>query len=152
MPIARQFALMEKSTGQVVHDHVLIITKNPKYLDRNYVKVFVAFLEDVVTDERVAGKPIKLLLYMLQKLDFNTLYVTINPKEVMKELAISEKTFHRWRNVLIEAGYIDKIDVHTYRIGPLTAVKGSSERARENDLKHEANQRLTDKINNKEVI
>lgn len=155
MAIVRQFALLEKETGEVVSDHVLIVTKNPKYLDRDYVKVFVTFLEDVVVDERVAGKAIRLLLYMLRKLDYNTLYVTIHPQEAMKELNISEMTFHRWKNILLEAQYITKIDVHTYQISALMAVKGSSQKAHENDVrksKHKKMEIVMESLDEKKTV
>ncbi|MFN6983168.1 MAG: replication/maintenance protein RepL, partial [Brevundimonas sp.] len=127
-------AIIDKNTGKIVEERVLIIGKNPKYLDKGYIKVFTAFLGDLLETDKIAGKSIRLLFYMLEHLDYNTLEVKIIPNDAIKKLNITRMTYHRWIRDLIEFGIIEKKDRYTYILRPYSFVKGSHSKAIENEI------------------
>ena len=135
MGVVKSLAILDKETGEIVADEVLFIGKNPRYLDRGYVKVFTAFLSDVVESDKLAGKSIRLLFYMLQKLDWNSLTVFVVPSQARKDLGISKGTYHNWISDLIEFGVIERVNSYTYKLRPYSFVKGSHEKAVEQEMK-----------------
>jgi hypothetical protein len=129
-----KLALVNKETGEILEDNVLFIGRKPYKVDKGFVKIFVAFLKDVVENPKIAGKSIRLLFYMIEKMDYNTYTITIIPKYAREELRISEKTFYRWLNDLIEEGLISKVDTYTYVLNPYIGVKGNVSEAMKNDV------------------
>ena len=128
-----RYALIDKETGEIIEDEVLIVGKKPYKLDKGYVKVFVTFLKDIVENEEIAGKSIRLLFYMLEEcLNYETLIMTVIPVYAMERLKISRKTYYRWLNTLIKEGIIHRVDRYRYILKPYIAVKGRMEKAREN--------------------
>ncbi len=127
-------AIINTKTGEILEERVLFIGKNPKYLDRGYIKVFTAFLSDMVEDDEVAGKSIRLLFYMLENLDYNSYTITVIPKRAIEKLNISEKTYHNWIKTLIKKGIIEKVDRYTYRLKPYTFIRGSHTKALEKEV------------------
>jgi len=128
------YAIIDKRTGEIVIDNAMFIGKKPHYVDRGFVKIFVAFLKDVVENPKIAGKSIRLLFYMLEQLDYNTYTMVIIPKYAMKALNISEKTFYNWVSDLVSEGIVSKIDRYTYKLNPYVAVKGNSKKAMDNEF------------------
>ena len=116
-------------TGEIYEevDRTLFIGKKPFIRDRNFIKVFVGFLMDVLEDRELGSGAWKLLLYAIERMDHNSLKVYIIPEETIRELKISRKTFYRWLKTLLSNGYLEKITTHTYRIKPYTAIKGNME-------------------------
>jgi len=116
-------------TGEIYQeeDRTVIIGKRPYITDRNFIKIFVAFLIDVIEDEELGTGAWRLLLHSIKRMEFNSLKVYLIPEETIKELGISRKTFYRWLRILLKNGYIEKIAKHTYRIKPYTAIKGNME-------------------------
>jgi hypothetical protein len=128
-----RYALIDKETGEIIEDEVLIVGKKPYKLDKGYVKVFVTFLKDIVEDKDIAGKSIRLLFYMLEEcLNYETLIMTVIPEYAMKRLKISKDTYYRWLNILIEKGVIYRVGRYRYILKPYVAVKGKMEKARRN--------------------
>lgn len=117
--------LVDGETGKVLEDKVLIIGKKPYLTDKNFTKVFVCFLRDVVGDKEISGKAIRLLLYILTKVDYNTKIFSLNYREAIEELGISERTFYTWTSSLQKAGIIKHIGHNLYELSEYTAVKGS---------------------------
>ncbi len=117
--------LYDEETGQVLEtvDRAIFIG-HKAFLDKGYVKVFVAFLRDVLENERLGSGAWRLLLYAIDNLDYNSLQVTIVPQQAMKDLDISEPTLYRWLKVLLEGGYLEKVATNVYRLKPYTAIKG----------------------------
>jgi hypothetical protein len=116
-------------TGEIYEeiDRALFIGKKPYIRDKNFVKVFVGFLVDVLEDRELGSGAWRLLLYAIKRMEYNNLKVYLIPEETIRELGIGRKTFYRWLGTLLRNGYIEKIAKHTYRIRPYTAVKGSME-------------------------
>jgi hypothetical protein len=94
------------------------------FIDKGYVKVFVAFLRDIIEDDEVLKGPAKLLLYAVDLMDYESLEVSILPKRAIKDLDIGERTFYRWLKVLLDKGYMEKLATNVYRLKPYTAIKG----------------------------
>ncbi len=122
----------DERTGEILaeEDRVVIFGNKP-YVDKGFVKFFVAFLKDIIEDEEVLKGPIRLFLYAVEKVDFNDLRVTIIPQEAIRDLDISERTFYRWLNTLLAKGYMRKLATNVYRLRPYTVVKGHMSKALE---------------------
>ena len=121
-PLRNKLMLVNEA-GEVIADEVLIFGKKP-YVDKGFVKVFVAFLQDIVLDEEISGKAVRLLLYVIERMDYNSLTVYLYYKDVCKDLNISLRTFYNWLNALIRKGYLERVAPNLYRLRPYTAVKG----------------------------
>ncbi len=124
----------DEKTGEILaeEDRVVIFGKKP-YVDRGFVKFFVAFLRDMIEDEEVLKGPVRLFLYAVEKADFNNLRVTMVPEEAIKDLDISRATFYNWLKVLLKKDYMEKLAVNVYRLRPYSAVKGQMSRALESE-------------------
>ncbi len=129
-----ELALINKRTGEIIEDNVLFIGRKPYKVDKGFVKIFVAFLKDIVEDDEIAGKAIRLLFYMIEKMDYNSYTITLIPKYAQEDLKIGRDTYYRWINTLIKKGLITKIDRYTYQLNPYVAVKGHTKKAMENEL------------------
>jgi hypothetical protein len=132
--VKQRLALIDLETGEIIENQVLLVGNKPYKVDKGYIKVFIAFLYDIVEDESIAGKSIRLLLYMIGKLDYNTYEITIIPQEAIKDLGITKQTFYNWLDTLMEKNIIEKINRYKYRLRPYTAIKGNTKTADENDL------------------
>jgi len=141
-----RLAIINKDTGEIVEENVLLIGRKAKYIDKGYIKVFTAFLSDLVENDEIAGKSIRLLFYMLERLNFNDYTIYISPKEAINHLKISEKTYHNWIRTLIKHQIIEKVNPYTYKLKPYTAVKGTTTQAIENELKDVANTKVKKEI------
>ena len=117
--------LMHDEKGEVKEVSTRIISL-PGEVDTDFVKIFNAFSIQLATDERLAGKSIRLLFYIINELDYNRLEVYLHPPTVMRELKISKTTFHAWKNTLIEIGIIEKVATNLYRINPACVMKGKA--------------------------
>ena len=121
--------LYDEETGQILETADRAIFFGHKaFLDRGYVKIFVAFLRDVLEDKEVLKGPIKLFLYAVDLMDYNNLQVTIVPQQAIKDLDIDRRTFYRWLRKLLDKGYMEKIAINVYRLKPYTAIKGQMKR------------------------
>jgi len=129
-----RYAIIDKETGEVIVPDFMMVGRKPKYIDKGFVKIFVAFLSDIVENQKIAGKAIRLLFYMLENLDYNSYTIRIIPKYAQEELKITKKTFYNWLEALTEEGIITKVDTYTYRLNPYVAVKGNKKKALENEI------------------
>jgi hypothetical protein len=117
--------LYDEETGDILEtaDRAIFVG-HKAFLDRGYVKVFVAFLRDIIEDEEVLKGPAKLLLYAIDLMNYNDLQVTIVPDRAIRDLDIGRRTFYRWLSVLLRKGFLEKIATNVYRLKPYTAIKG----------------------------
>jgi CRP-like cAMP-binding protein len=116
-------------TGEIYEeiDRTLIIGKQPYIRDKNFIKVFVAFLIDVIQDRELGSGAWKLLLFAIQNMDYNSLRVYMVPEETAEKLGVTKRTFYNWLRVLVKNGYLEKIATNIYRIKPYTAIRGNME-------------------------
>lgn len=124
----RKYAIVDKETGEIIADDAMFIGKKA-FIDRGFRKVFVGFLRDIVTNEKIAGKAIRLLLYIIENLKANDLTIYLSPRIVCEELNIAERTYYSWMKALIEEKLIEKIDTNLYRLIPFSAVNGQMGKA-----------------------
>ncbi len=117
--------LYDRDTGKVI-DTIdrAIFFGHKAFLDKGYVKIFVAFLRDMLEDEKYIKGPVRLFLYAIDLMDYEDLQVTIVPEKAMRDLDISKDTFYRWLKANLKKGYMEKIATNVYRLKPYTAVKG----------------------------
>lgn len=122
----KTYGLIDKETGEIIEGNVILIGKQlGTKIDKDFIKVTIAFLSDAVQDTELMGGAIRLFFYFIKNLDFNSGIGHIYPKFAMEYLHISEKTFYNYLNVLLKKGYIEKIATYMYRLLPYVAVKGS---------------------------
>ncbi len=116
-----------EKTGEIYEeiDRVLIIGNQPYVKDKNFVKVFVSFLRDVLEDEELGKGAWRLLVYVINNMDYNSLRVAMIPDEVANELGVTTRTFYNWLRILLKNGYLEKLAANIYRIRPYTAIRGS---------------------------
>jgi hypothetical protein len=108
-------------TGEV--QEFLVIA--PKNVDSRFVKIFIPFVEEVFNDTDLVAKSFRLLLWIISKLDYNTLRFYMSPDKVCNELKISRRTFYYWRNTLVRKGIIFPLeDRYMYELRPYSVVKG----------------------------
>jgi hypothetical protein len=121
-------------TGEVIEeeDRVLFVGRKP-YTDGDFVKIFVAFLRDILELEELGSGAWRLLLYVIDGLDYDSLEVMLDPRIVPKKLKVSKATFYRWLDVLLKYGILEKRDTRLYRLKPYTAVKGQMSKALESE-------------------
>ena len=98
--ILTNLSVLNETTGELIP--VRVVALREKLGDKAFAKVFNAFTRDLIENEKLAGKAIRLLFYILDRLDYNELLVFLKPEEVIKELKISRATFFLWRKALIE--------------------------------------------------
>ncbi len=122
-------------TGEIYEeiDRTLFIGKRPYITDRNFIKIFVGFLADVLEDRELGSGAWRLLIHCIKNMDYNSLRVYMVPEETAKELGVTKRTFYNWLRVLVKNGYLEKLATNIYRIKPYTAIRGNMEQT----LKHE---------------
>jgi hypothetical protein len=115
----------DKETGKVIETiDRAVFFGHKAFLDKGYVKIFVAFLRDMLEDEEFLRGPARLFLYAIDLMDYEDLRVSIDPKQAIKDLDIDRRTFYRWLRKLLDKGYMEKLAVNIYKLKPYTAVKG----------------------------
>ena len=119
-------------TGESEEVSALILGRDPKYIDKGFVKIFVAFLSDLVQDRELTAGPVRLLLWLIEKkLDYNTLQVQYYLEEASKALNISIATAKRWNQILVKKKILRHIGPKAYgryKLIDYSAVKGSMQR------------------------
>ena len=136
MKLMRQRVIIyDEKTGKVIdeYDMAIFIGRKPK-VDRDFVKVFVAFFRDVLENRRLGKGAWRLLLYVVDNLDYNKLEVYLIPEKVMRDLDINKATYYRWLKVLLEEGFLEKLATNVYRLKPFMVVRGQMLKAIEFDF------------------
>jgi len=133
----RKYSIVDNETGEIIADDAMFIGKKA-FIDRGFRKIFVGFLRDVVLDKEIAGKAIRLLLWIIENLKGNDLEVYMYWKDICDELDITQGTYYSWLNTLLEKKIIEKTKKpNIYRLVPFTAVNGQMNKAIERSYKNE---------------
>lgn len=122
----KRYLVIDKETGDVIAEDVMFIGQKP-YVDKGFRKVFVGFLRDVVSNRKIAGKAIRLLLWIIENLRPNLLEFYMSERIVCSDLNIKRATYYNWVKVLLEEGLIERIDTNLYKLIPYQAVNGQME-------------------------
>jgi len=124
-----RYTIVDNETGEVIADDAMFIGKKA-FVDRGFRKVFVGFLKDIVMDKDIAGKAIRLLLYIIENLKSNDLTIMLYWKIVCEELNITQGTYYNWLNILLEKKILEKTYIpNVYRLIPFSAVNGQMDKA-----------------------
>ena len=108
-------------TGEI---HDILLIGNPEEFDRNFTKVFHAFTQELLKDEEIAGKAIRLLFWIMSILETGRIEFYMDYGIIKDELNIGKATYHRWKKTLEHKGIIKKVRTNLYRINPACIVKG----------------------------
>jgi hypothetical protein len=121
-----RLSMLNPETGEMMDiDAIVYLYGKDKPTDRNFVKVFHAFLDDVFRDKEVMAGPFRLVAYIwAEKLDRDRLDFHLTTREAIINLGITERTFYRWLSILLKKGYLRRIGPNYYVLRPYTAVIG----------------------------
>jgi DNA-binding MarR family transcriptional regulator len=124
MPVKVKLPIMDKETGQVLEFDAIVYLYGEGKKDKGFVKVFHAFVKDVVRDRELRHALDLLAYIMSEKLEKDSLKFYLTAEEVVKNLGVSRDTYYRWLKTLIKKGYITRIDTNYYALKPYTIVVG----------------------------
>jgi hypothetical protein len=127
MPARTKLPIVNPETGEILELDALVYLygEDQKPKDRNFTKVFHAFLDSVFRDKEVMAGPFRLIVYvMAEKLYKDRLDFHLTFQEAKEKLGISEKTYYRWLGVLLKKGYIKRFGPNYYFLRPYTAIVG----------------------------
>ena len=112
---------IDSNTGELKE---ILLIGNPEEFDRDFVKIFHAFTEALISDADIAGKAIRLLFWIMKELDNGRIEFYMYPQDVANELQVSERTIRNWRKILEQKNIIRKIRPNLYQLNPACVVKG----------------------------
>jgi len=124
MPLKTKLSVIDPETGQIVEADAIVYLYGEAKKDKGFVKVFHAFIKDVVRDKELRPALDLLAYIMSEKLERDSLKFYMTAEEVVKNLKISRDTYYRWLKVLMKKGYLARIDTNYYAIKPYTIVIG----------------------------
>jgi len=127
--IKEEEIVRKNKNGDVVERKVRTWSLTPA-TDKDFVKFFDAFVMDLLQNEEIAGKAIRLLFYIASILDYDEEIFYLSPREVAKELNVSERTIYTWLKTLIKNELILKTNRRNwYMVNRKCIYKGSVIRA-----------------------
>jgi len=117
--------IVNKDTGEIVEVDAIVYLYGKASGDRDFVKVFHAFLKDVLEDEEIMKGPFRLLVYILtKKVKKDQLSFFLRRDDVLADLGIVRQTYYRWLGTLLKKGYIKRLGHNYYALRPYTAIVG----------------------------
>ena len=117
--------IVNPETGEIQKRLIRVWDEAEISNDKNYVKVFNVFTEKVVRDKDIAGKAIRLLLYIASRLKYDDDTFYISPTETAKELGVRRETVQGWLKILLVKGIIRKNDRRNwYKVNPQCVYNG----------------------------
>ena len=112
---------IDTDTGELKE---ILLIGNPEEFDKDFIKIFHAFTEALISDADIAGKAIRLLFWIMKQLDNGRIEFYMSYPILKKELNIGKATYHRWKKTLELKGIIRKIGTNLYQLNPACVVKG----------------------------
>jgi len=111
MPVRTRLPIVSPETGEILELDAIVYLygeiRRPR--DRDFVKVFHAFLDSIFRDREVMSGPFRLIAYILsEKLDRDRLDFNLTAQEAMAKLDITRPTFYRWLGILLRKGYLKR--------------------------------------------
>jgi len=148
--IKEEEIVRKNKNGDVVERKVRTWSLTPA-TDKDFVKFFDAFVVDLLQNEKIAGKAIRLLFYIASILDYDDEIFYLSPSEVARELNVDKSTVFRWLKTLLDEELILKTNrKNWYMVNRKCIYKGSVIRADIEDIeKTEREVRYGTKGNNK---
>jgi hypothetical protein len=127
MPARTKLPIVNSKTGEIVELDAIVYLygESLKPKDRDFAKIFHAFLHDVFKDKEIMAGPFRLITYvMAEKLYRDRLDFYLTFQEAKEKLGISEKTYYRWLGVLLRKGHIKRLAPNYYALRPYTVIVG----------------------------
>ena len=124
MPLKTKLSVIDPETGQVVEADAIVYLYGEAKKDKDFIKVFHAFIKDVVRDKELRPALDLLAYIMSEKLERDSLKFYMTAEEVVRNLRISRDTYYRWLKILMKKGYLVRIDTNYYALKPYTIVIG----------------------------
>jgi len=126
MPVRTKLPIVSPETGEILElDAIVYLYGESRRGDRDFIKVFHAFLDSVFRDREVMAGPFRLMAYILsEKLYKDRLDFNLTAQEAVDKLGITRQTFYRWLSVLLRKGYLRRISATYYALRPYTAIVG----------------------------
>ncbi len=126
MPVRTKLPIVSPETGEILElDAIVYLYGESRRGDKDFIKVFHAFLDTVFRDKEIMAGPFRLMAYILsEKLYKDRLDFHLTAQDVIAKLGISEKTYYRWLSVLLRKGYLRRISANYYALKPYTAIVG----------------------------
>ena len=120
----KTFAKQQAIDGYTGELHEILLIGNPEEFDRNFTKIFHAFTEELLKNDEIAGKAIRLLFWIMKELKNGSIEFYMYPEDVAEELNVTRATIYNWRKTLEKYGIIRKIKPNLYQLNPACVVKG----------------------------
>ena len=140
--------VIDQETGEVINRKIRVWSYQEP-VDKGFVKFFDSFVMELLQDEEITGKAIRLLFYIASILDYDEEIFYLSPREVSKELNVSERTIYIWIRILLDKGLILKTNRRNwYMVNRKCIYKGSVVRADIEELEN-AKREVREKINKK---
>jgi CRP-like cAMP-binding protein len=127
MPVRTRLPIVSPGTGEILElDAIVYLYGESRGVrDRDFVKVFHAFLDSIFRDKEVMSGPFRLIAYILsEKLDRDRLDFNLTAQEAIAKLGITRPTFYRWLGILLRKGYLKRHSATYYSLKPYTAIVG----------------------------
>ena len=118
MALKTILSVIDPKTGQVVEADAIVYLYGEAKKDKDFVKVFHAFIKDVVRDKELRPSLDLLAYIMSEKLEKDSLKFYMTAEEVVRNLGISRDTYYRWLKILMKKGYLVRIDTNYYTLNP----------------------------------
>ena len=118
MPIKKKLSIVDPKTGQVVETDAVVYLHSKAQKDKDFVKLFHAFIKDIIRDKELRPALDLLVYIMSEKLERDSLKFYLTAEEVVKNLGVSRDTYYRWLRTLMKKGYITRIDTNYYALNP----------------------------------
>jgi hypothetical protein len=117
---------INQRTGEVETFLVL----SPSSTDTNFIKIFIPFIEEIFNNKKLLAGPFRLLLWVVKRMDWNTLEVYLREKDVLTDLDITARTYYRWKKILLEEGLLlqDNMEKKKYYLKPYSIIKGTMQK------------------------
>jgi biotin operon repressor len=127
--IKEETEIKTDSKGNVIEKKIRSWSLTPA-TDKDFVKFFDAFVMDLLQDEDIAGKSIRLLFYIASILDYDEEIFYLSPTEVAEKLGVHRVTVQNWIKTLINKGLIIRTNRRNwYMVNRKCIYKGSVVRA-----------------------
>ncbi len=123
--VKTKLPIVDKATGEVVEVDAIVYLYGKPSGDKDFIKVFHAFLKNVLEDEEIMRGAFRLFVYILtKKVKKDQLTFVLKRDEVMVDLGIARQTYYRWLGTLLKKGYIKRLGNNYYSLRPYTAIIG----------------------------
>jgi len=124
MKARTKLLVIDPKTKNIVEADATVYLYGEAKKDKGFIKVFHAFIKDVIRDKELRPALNLLAFIMSEKLEMNSLTFYMTAEEVTRKLGVGRDTYYRWLKTLMKKGYIIRISTNYYAMKPYTIVIG----------------------------